>query len=85
MPYDPRSVREGGNRGIDKEFSRKAPQGNFRVIGVDTFDATDWLEGDFATIDDAKAHAEKETHGKQMLKMHIYNDKGRHVEAVGAY
>lgn len=85
MPYDPRSVREGGNRGIDKEFSRKAPQGKFRVIGVDTFDATDWLEGDFDTIDAAKAHVEKETCEKQMLKMHIYNEKGKHVEAAGTY
>ena len=38
MPYDPRPVSEGGNRGIDEQFSRKAPKGEFRVIGVDTFD-----------------------------------------------
>ena len=36
MPYDPRPVSQGGNAGIDEQFSRNAPEGKFRVIGVDT-------------------------------------------------
>lgn len=46
MPYGPRLVSEGGNRGIGEEYSRFAPKGKFRVVGVDTFEGTDWLEGD---------------------------------------
>jgi len=85
MPYDPRPTSEGGNAGIDKEFSRKAPTGKFRVIGVDTFDGGDWLEGDFDTLVDAQTHADDETRGKQMLKMHVYNDQGRHVGEAGSF
>ena len=50
MLYDPRPISQGGNAGIDEKFSRKAPAGQFRVVGVDTFDGSDWLEGDFKTI-----------------------------------
>ena len=85
MPYDPRPVSEGGNRGIDEQFSRNAPPGKFRVIGVDTFDGTDWVEGDFGTKDAALLHISARTVGKQMLKMHAYDDKGRHVGAAGQF
>ena len=85
MPYDPRPVSKGGNAGIDETFSRKAPTGKFRVIGVDTFDGDDWIEDDFDTIELARAHAAEKTAGKQMLKMHIYNDMGDHVGAAGTF
>lgn len=85
MPYDPRPVSQGGNAGIDETFSRKAPAGKFRVIGVDTFDGDDWVEGDFDTVNLARAHAAKKTAGEQMLKMHIYNDQGIHVAAAGTF
>lgn len=85
MPYDPRPVSEGGNRGIDEEFSRKAPKGKFRVIGVDTFDGGDWVEGDFKSLAAAKKHVADETAGKQMLKMHIYDDTGEHVHGAGSF
>jgi hypothetical protein len=84
-PYDPRPTNEGGNRGIDIDFSRKAPKGKFRVIGVDTFDGGDWVSGDFATLDDAKKHAANQTKGQQMLKMHIYDDKGNHLGQDGSF
>jgi len=84
MPYDPRPTSKGGNRGIDEEFSR-APEkkGWFRVIGVDTFDGTDWVYGDYATLEEARKIAEK--HAAPMLKVHIYNDKGEHVEDFGTF
>lgn len=85
MPYDPRPVSEGGNRGIDVSFSRSAPSGKFRVIGVDTFDGTDWVSGDFDTIEEARAHVAKHTKGEQMLMMHIYNDRGSHVGQAGSF
>ena len=74
MPYDPRPRSEGGNRGIDEDFSRKAPKGKFRVIGVDTFDGDDWVEGDFNTLAAATTHVNDCTKG--ILKMHVYDDTG---------
>ena len=75
MPYDPRPVSEGGNRGIDEQFSRCAPKGKFRVVGADTFDGDDWVQGDFDTLEEAKECADKK--GCQMTKMYFYNDKGQ--------
>lgn len=83
MPYDPRPVSEGGNKGIDEEFSRKAPKGKFRVVGVDTFDGGDWLEGDFSTKEEAISHAV--TKGGQMTKMHVYDDQGEHLHEAGTF
>lgn len=85
MPYDPRSTKNGGNRGIDVDFPRQAPRGTFRVVGVDTFDGSDWVEGIFDSLNKAIAHAEERTKGKEMLKMHIYNDKGEHVYDCGTF
>lgn len=48
----------------------------FFVIGVDTFDGTDWVEGQFDAMPDALNHAMRETAGKQMLKMFVYNRDG---------
>ena len=41
-----------------KDF--KAPKGKFRVIGVDTFDGTGWIQGDFKTKKEAVNVALKE-------------------------
>lgn len=81
MPYDPRPTSQGGNRGIDELFERNAPTGMFRVIGVDTFDGTDWTEGDFGTKEEAVAHADKR--GSRMLKMHVYDEHGNHIHDAG--
>lgn len=80
MPYDPDS-----NAGIDKRFSRSAPPGKFRVIGVDTFDGGDWLEGDFDNAGAAVSHAVARTKGQQMLKMHVYDETGQHITATGSF
>lgn len=85
MPYDPRPVSQGGNAGIDEAFSRKAPSGKFRVIGVDIFDGDDWVEDDFDTVELAREHAAKRIAGQQMLKMHVYNDQGNHVAGTGTF
>ena len=85
MPYDPRPTTEGGNRGIDVDFSRKAPPGKFRVIGVDTFDGGDWLDGDFDTLTEAKNHIIEKTRGTQMLMMYIYDERGRYTEGAGKF
>ncbi len=83
MPYDPRPVSEGGNRGIDEQFSRKAPAGKFRVICVDTFDGTDWVSGDFDTIDDAFRHAAQQ--GGEMLRAYIYDEDGSYAGHQGRF
>jgi hypothetical protein len=83
VPYDPRPVSEGGNRGIDEQFSRRPPKGKFRVIGVDTFDGDDWVEGDFDSAQAALSHARSK--GGQMTKMHVYDDTGRHIGDAGTF
>jgi hypothetical protein len=83
MPYDPRPVSEGGNRGIDEEFSRDAPKGKFRVIGVDTFDGGDWVEGDFDSKETALKHAKE--NGGVMTKMYVYDDHGRCFASEGTF
>lgn len=83
MPYDPRPISEGGNRGIDDRFSRDPPKGKWRVIGVDTFDGGDWIEGDFDTKDEALARAKQK--GGNMTKMHVYDDAGHHVGETGTF
>jgi hypothetical protein len=67
--------------GVDR--IRLAPPGKWRVIGVDTFDRTDWVEGDFDTRDEAVKHAK--SRGGQMLKMHVYDDQGKHVADAGKF
>ncbi len=61
----------------------KAPKGKFRVVGVDTFDGTDWIEGDFKTKEEAFEKAN--TTGGEMLKTHVYDDKGNHLHDAGRF
>lgn len=81
MPYDPRPASQGGNRGIDELFSREAPKGKFRVVGVDTFDGGDWVEGDCATREEAEALAREK--GGKMTKMYVYDDEGTYIFQAG--
>jgi len=84
MPYDPKPVSEGGNRrGIDERFSRHAPAGKFRVVGVDTFDNTDWVQGDFDTLKEALNVANEE--GGAMTKMYVYNEYGGCIYEAGVF
>lgn len=60
-----------------------APQGKFRLVGVDTFDNNDWVEKDF---DDKKEACEiASIRGGVMLKMYIYDDQGRCIFQSGTY
>ncbi len=61
----------------------KAPKGKFRVIGVDTFDGVDWIEGDFDTKEQALECAHKK--GGEMLVTHVYDDNGNHVGDAGRF
>lgn len=61
----------------------KAPEGKFRVVGVDTFDGTDWVEADYDTKEAALQAARHR--GGEMLKMHVYDDKGRHLGEAGRF
>ena len=83
MPYDARPTSKGGNRGIDERFSRQAPAGKFRVIGVDTFDGSDWLDGDHDTLVAAQEVANEK--GGEMTVMHIYDDQGNNVGGAGTF
>lgn len=64
---------------------RQAPTGKFRVMGVDTFDRTDWVDGDFDTKDAAIAHAKERAKGAVMMKLHVFDDLGNHVYEDGKF
>lgn len=83
MPYDPRKVSDGGNQGIDDTFSRVAPKGKYRVVTVDTFDATDGVQGDYATLHEANKEA-KDNSGT-MLKAYVYDETGKCVAGYGSF
>jgi hypothetical protein len=67
----------------NRPFSLAAPSGKFRVVGVDTFDHDDWVQGDYDTKEAALAAAK--ANGGVMLKMHVYDDKGRHLGQAGTF
>lgn len=67
----------------DASVELKAPPGMYRVVGVDTFDRTDWVEGDFDTLEAALARAR--SGGGEMLKTHVYDDQGRHMGTAGRF
>lgn len=59
----------------------KAEKGKFRVICVDTFDYTDWIDSDFDNREDAIKRANEL--GGNMLKTHVYDDNGIHLYDAG--
>ncbi len=61
----------------------KAPPGKTRVVGVDAFDGTDWIYGDFDNRDDAISLAKQK--GGAMHKTHVYDDAGKHLADFGTF
>lgn len=59
---------------IQAMVALKAPKGKFRVIGVDTFNGANWIQGDFDTKEKA---FDKATHNFVGCKMNVYDDKGK--------
>jgi hypothetical protein len=66
---------------MGETFTHRPPKGKFRVVGVDTFDGDDWVQGDFDTREAALACAHEK--GGPMTKMHVYDDTGRHIGQAG--
>ncbi len=60
----------------ETDFSRKAPQGKFRVICINTFNETDSDENLFPTLEEARQYIIGKNDGK---KMYVYNDNGKRV------
>lgn len=65
------------------KLTLQAPKGKYRVVGVDTFDKTDWVYGDFNTAEDAIDFANEK--GGTMLKTHVYDDTGKHIHDAGTF
>lgn len=61
----------------------QAPEGKFRVVGVDTFSDEDWIQGDYDTEQEAIDAAT--ALGQPMLKAHVYDDQGRHLFEAGTF
>lgn len=65
------------------QFTRRAPLGKFRIIGFDTFVMSDWFEGDFNTLEEAKAAADKK--GRKMIIMYVYDETGKRLHSAGTF
>ncbi len=64
----------------------KAPKEMYRVVGVDTFDGTDWVWGDYANLEDAKAIVEyRAKKGGPMLKYYAYDEQGKLRAEAGTF
>lgn len=67
--------------------SLKAPDGKFRVLGVDLFDHREYLVGDFDTAEHAFGAADSHN-AKRLGPMddvyYVYNDKGRYLRGSEA-
>lgn len=64
----------------------KAPKGKFIVVGVDTFSHEDWIYDEiFDDLPCACGFADGEVAGKQMLKLHVYDDQADHQYECGKF
>lgn len=61
----------------------QAAKGKFKLVGVDTFDNTNWTVGEYDKLEDAAKEADKQ--GGDMLKMHVYDDEGKHRHDAGTF
>jgi hypothetical protein len=68
---------------MDTEIDLKAPTGKYRVVGVDTFDGTNWVENDYGNLEEATRIAKGL--GGTMLKVHVYDDQGKHLFEAGTF
>jgi len=73
----------GWNCFPDKMIKLKAPEGKFRVIGVDTFSNEDWIYGDYDSK--AKAIEIADEKGGTMNKTYVYDDTGKHLYNAGEF
>ncbi len=62
-----------------------AKKGKFRIVGYDSFDHEDFLVGDYKTLAEAKTISNEKTNGVEMLLMHVYDDKGKHLYQCGKF
>ncbi len=62
-----------------------APRGQFRVVGVDTFEGpcADYLIGDYKTSEEAIKIAKE--HGGEMNPVYVYDDKGTRLFKCGTF
>lgn len=61
----------------------KAPKGQFRVVGVDTFSNEDWVYGDFNSLQEAKDFANSK--GGNMNMVYVYDENGQFKHQAGTY
>ena len=60
--------------------TRKAPSGQFRVIGQDAPGDRGWKQGDYSTFVEAARHAIP--CGCTTIRFRVFDDKGKPVDAV---
>ncbi len=60
-----------------EKHNHTAPKNKFRLILVDLFDGTDWVEGDFNSLGEAKAEATKQLGDNELIAVYIYDENGK--------
>lgn len=65
------------------DADRVAPAGQFRIIGVDTYEPDSWIAGDYPTLAEAIKAADKL--GAPKVLAHVHDDQGRHVYEAGTF
>lgn len=61
----------------------QAPSTKYRVVGIDTFDGTDFIIGDYDTFQEATEIAKAK--GGTMMKTHVYDSCGLHMFDAGEF
>lgn len=63
---------------MDRDI-RKAPAGQFRVIGLDNPEDQGWRQGDYSTL--SKAQEASPNSNGSPIRYRVYNDQGKCVHA----
>lgn len=64
-----------------QQNTKKAPEGQFRVIGIDDPGDQGWMQGDYPTLSEAAKRANPRGHST--IRFRVYNDQGECVHGNG--
>lgn len=66
-----------------EQETKKAPTGQFRVIGQDCSGDKGWMQGDYPTLTEATKQASPR--GRCTIRFRVYDDEGKCVHGNGIH
>lgn len=75
VPLSQENNMDDNNQTIS-EANRFAPSGKYRLIFVDLFDGTDWIVGDYDSLDESTRVSRKKMSDSKLIASYIYNEAG---------